>query len=74
VDCRLPPLRAIRETGLMPHDREEFLLDEQVGDTMSRLPRAARRLVLALSQTTNPKVQRKLQAKLDALRSSRSAR
>ncbi len=58
----------------MPHDREEYLLDERVGDTMSRLTRPARRLVLAIAQTTNPKVQRKLQAKLDALRSSRPAR
>jgi hypothetical protein len=51
----------------MPHDREEFLLDERVGDTMSRLPRAARRLVLAIAQTTNPKKAQKLQAQLDRM-------
>jgi len=58
----------------MPHKRDEMALDEATNYVVASLTRPARRLVLAIAQTTNPKKAAKLQAKLDALRSSRTAR
>jgi len=58
----------------MPHKRDEMVLDESTNYVVEHLNRPARRLVLAIAQTSNPKKAAKLQAKLDALRSSRTAR
>lgn len=51
----------------MPHQRDEMALDEATTFVMNNLDRRARRLVLAISQTTNPKKAAKLQAQLDRM-------